>query len=55
MILGTDDCYATYQQLVERGVEIVEEPTERPYGVDMAIRDPFGNQIRITQRSAWTG
>lgn len=52
MILGTDDCYGTYQQLVDRGVEIVEEPTERPYGVDMAIRDPFGNHIRITQRSA---
>lgn len=55
MILSTDDCRATHRQLAERGVEIVEEPTERPYGVDMAIRDPFGNQIRVTQRNAWTG
>ncbi|NLS09168.1 VOC family protein [Nesterenkonia sp. MY13] len=55
MILSTDDCRTTHQQLAERGVEIVEEPTERPYGVDMAIRDPFGNQIRITERNDWTG
>lgn len=55
MILGTDDCLKTHAQLVEHGAEIVEEPTERPYGVDMAIRDPFGNQIRITQRNDWSG
>lgn len=55
MILNTDDCHAAHTTLVERGVEIVEEPTDRPYGIDMAIRDPFGNQIRITQRNEWTG
>jgi len=53
MILNTDDCHATYATLAERGVEIIEEPTERPYGIDMAIRDPFGNQIRITQGTEW--
>lgn len=55
MILSTDDCYAAYARLVERGVEIVEEPIERPYGIDMAVRDPFGNQIRITQHTSRTG
>ena len=32
-----------------RGVEFTEEPQERPYGVDSALRDPSGNSIRITQ------
>ncbi|HLR95734.1 MAG TPA: VOC family protein [Jiangellaceae bacterium] len=49
MILETDDCQQVFKTLEQRDVEIIEEPTERPYGTDMAIRDPFGNQIRITQ------
>ena len=47
--MTTDDCRGTYETLRDRGVEIVEEPTERFYGIDMAVRDPFGNQIRITE------
>lgn len=49
MILETDDCHHVFRTLTEREVEIIEEPTKRPYGTDMAIRDPFGNQIRITE------
>lgn len=52
MILATDDCRETHRTLVSRGVEIIQEPTEQFYGIDMAIRDPFGNQIRISQESA---
>lgn len=48
-ILETDDVRAAFERLQAAGVDITEEPTERPYGIDMAIRDPFGNQIRITQ------
>ncbi len=51
MILETDDCQRVFQTLQQRGAEIIQEPTARPYGTDMAIRDPFGNQIRITQPS----
>lgn len=51
LILRTDDCQRTYEELRSRGVEFTEEPTEQPYGVDCALRDPFGNHIRIgTQR-----
>jgi catechol 2,3-dioxygenase-like lactoylglutathione lyase family enzyme len=46
----TDDCRKTYDSLVARGVEFSEEPTERAYGIDCGLRDPFGNAIRITQR-----
>lgn len=48
-ILTTDDCRATYEDLRAKGVEFTEEPTERPYGFDCALRDPFGNPVRITQ------
>ena len=50
LIFRTDDCQATYDALVAQGVEFTEEPTERPYGIDCALRDPSGNHIRITQR-----
>ncbi|MFY1674479.1 VOC family protein [Plantactinospora sp. WMMB334] len=49
LIFATDDCRKTYETLLGRGVEFTEEPTERFYGIDCALRDPFGNHIRITQ------
>ena len=51
LIFATDDCHATYDELRAKGVEFSEEPTERPYGIDCALRDPSGNAIRITQRA----
>ncbi len=47
--LRTDDCRHTYEELRAKGVEFTEEPTERFYGIDCGLRDPFGNHIRITQ------
>jgi catechol 2,3-dioxygenase-like lactoylglutathione lyase family enzyme len=52
LFLGTDDCRKTYEDLKARGVEFTDEPSERPYGVDAALRDPSGNSIRIVQRPA---
>ena len=49
--LTTDDCRKTYETLKARGVEISEEPTEHPYGIDFGLRDPFGNHLRIVQRA----
>lgn len=48
-ILNTDDCQKTYEALSAKGVEFTEKPTQQPYGIDCALRDPFGNHIRITQ------
>ena len=45
----TDDCRKTYDELRAKGVEFTEEPTERPYGIDCGLRDPFGNHIRFSQ------
>ncbi|MFI6560689.1 VOC family protein [Streptomyces sp. NPDC050534] len=52
LIFGTDDCRKTYDELLAKGVEFTEEPTEREYGIDCGLRDPFGNSIRFTQSKA---
>jgi catechol 2,3-dioxygenase-like lactoylglutathione lyase family enzyme len=49
VIFETDDCRRTYEELRAAGVEFTQEPTERFYGTDCGLRDPFGNPIRITQ------
>ena len=49
VFLTTDDCRASYEELKGRGVEFVEEPEERPYGIDAGFRDPSGNHLRLTQ------
>ena len=51
IFLTTEDCRAAYEELKGRGVEFVEEPEERPYGIDSSFRDPSGNSIRLTQVS----
>jgi predicted enzyme related to lactoylglutathione lyase len=50
-ILACDDCQATYEELTARGVEFQQPPTEVPYGIDAAFRDPSGNHIRLVQRT----
>jgi predicted enzyme related to lactoylglutathione lyase len=49
IFLTTDDVYADYEALKARGVEFVDTPEERPYGIDSSFRDPSGNHIRLTQ------
>ncbi len=49
VFLTTEDCQASYEDLKARGVEFVETPEERPYGIDSSFRDPSGNNFRLTQ------
>ena len=49
VFLTTDDVRGDYEELKGRGVEFVEQPEERPYGIDSGFRDPSGNHIRLTQ------
>ena len=49
VFLTTDDCRAAYQELTDRGVEFIDPPEERPYGIDSGFRDPSGNHLRLTQ------
>jgi len=46
-IIAVDDVHKTYEELSAKGVEFTEEPTERDYGTDCGLRDPFGNHLRI--------
>lgn len=49
----TDDLDATFERLRDRGVEVVQEPTEQFWGTrDIAVRDPSGNMVRIDQPPA---
>jgi catechol 2,3-dioxygenase-like lactoylglutathione lyase family enzyme len=51
VLLATKDVDAAFDQLVAHDVEVVQEPTDMPYGVrDCAVRDPAGNLIRLQQR-----
>jgi catechol 2,3-dioxygenase-like lactoylglutathione lyase family enzyme len=46
----TDDLESTFEQLRASGAEIVQEPTDQPWGArDCAVRDPSGNLVRIDQ------
>jgi len=48
--LATKDLDATFEQLQASDAEVVQEPTEQPYGIrDCAFRDPAGNMIRIQE------
>jgi catechol 2,3-dioxygenase-like lactoylglutathione lyase family enzyme len=48
--LATDDLDGTFAELEASDAEVVQEPTDQPYGVrDCAFRDPAGNMIRIQE------
>jgi catechol 2,3-dioxygenase-like lactoylglutathione lyase family enzyme len=49
----TDDLDASFEKLRASGAEIVQEPTDQPWGTrDCAVRDPSGNLVRIDQPPA---
>jgi catechol 2,3-dioxygenase-like lactoylglutathione lyase family enzyme len=48
ILLATNDVDGTFERLQASGAEVVQEPTDQPYGVrDCAFRDPAGNLLRI--------
>jgi catechol 2,3-dioxygenase-like lactoylglutathione lyase family enzyme len=50
ILLATPDLDATFERLQASDAELVQEPTEQPYGIrDCAFRDPAGNLIRIRE------
>jgi catechol 2,3-dioxygenase-like lactoylglutathione lyase family enzyme len=51
LFFATDDVQASYEQLKARGVDIEQEPTQMPYGIEIVLRDPSGNSIRYVQAS----
>ncbi|RPK72314.1 Glyoxalase-like domain protein [Streptomyces sp. ADI97-07] len=50
ILLATPDLDGTFEKVQAGDVEVVQEPTEQPYGIrDCAFRDPAGNLIRIQE------
>ena len=50
VLFRADDLDATFDQVARSGAEVLQEPTDQPWGVrDAAFRDPAGNTIRISQ------
>jgi uncharacterized glyoxalase superfamily protein PhnB len=50
IVLATKDLDATFERLQAGSAEVVQEPTDQPYGVrDCAFRDPAGNLLRIQE------
>jgi len=50
LALATPDLDATFAKLEASNADIVQEPIDQPYGVrDCAVRDPFGNLLRINE------
>jgi catechol 2,3-dioxygenase-like lactoylglutathione lyase family enzyme len=49
-VMETDDCRETHQDLSAKGVTFLQEPAERPYGIEAVMRDDSGNLISLVQR-----
>lgn len=47
--VNVDDCQATYEDLKSKGVTFLQEPAERPYGVEALLRDNSGNWIVMVE------
>jgi catechol 2,3-dioxygenase-like lactoylglutathione lyase family enzyme len=52
-VFNTDDCRASYEELKAKGVTFLQEPADRPYGVEAVFRDDSGNWFSLTQ-SKWS-
>ena len=52
--LQVDDCHKTYEQLVAKGVTFLQEPADRPYGVEAVMRDNSGNWLVLVEPKDYT-
>ena len=50
-VLATSDCRGDHKTLAARGVEFLQEPAVRPYGVEAVLRDDSGNWYSLTERT----
>ncbi len=53
--LQTDDCQKTYDELSAKGIDFVQPPAQRPYGVEAILRDVSGNWLVLVEPREYTG
>ncbi len=51
--LATDDCHKTYEELRAKGVESIQDPADRPYGVEAILRDGSGSWLVLAERKPY--
>ena len=51
--VDVDDCRKTFEELSAKGVEFMQEPSERPYGVEAVCRDNSGNWMVLVEKREW--
>ncbi|WP_209306357.1 VOC family protein [Blastococcus sp. CT_GayMR19] len=52
--LTVDDCRKTFEELSAKGVEVLQEPADRPYGVEAVMRDVSGNWLVLVEPRAFS-
>lgn len=52
--LTVDDCRKTHAELAAKGVEFLQEPQDRPYGVEAVMRDNSANWIVLVESKPYT-
>ncbi len=52
--LAVDDCRKTVDELKSKGVEFIQEPSDRPYGVEAVMRDNSGNWMVLVEPKAYS-
>ncbi|MEU0558811.1 VOC family protein [Dactylosporangium sp. NPDC006015] len=52
--LRVDDCHKTFEELSAKGVTFLQEPSDRPYGVEAVMRDITGNWLVLVEPRAFT-
>ncbi|GAA4211839.1 VOC family protein [Microbispora amethystogenes] len=52
--LAVDDCRKTYEELTAKGVTFLQEPAERPYGIEAVMRDNQGNWLVLVEPRRFT-
>jgi predicted enzyme related to lactoylglutathione lyase len=53
--LNTDNCRKTYEELSAKGIDFVQPPAERPYGIEAVMRDNSGNWIVLVEHKEFSG
>ncbi len=51
--LSVDDCRKTFEELSSKGVTFLQEPADRPYGVEAVMRDNSGNWLVLVEPREW--
>ena len=52
-VIETDDIHAAYADLKSKGVDFLQEPVERPYGIEALFRDDSGNWFSLNQHKRY--